>query len=230
MKIQIVSRLLFIVAIVGLVIFINPSNNTITMDSSDLVNDLVDAGIGGSESQIDADLLTHRTLIITTDINAISAQKTIKGLLLLNAIDSATPIDLYIRTEGGWVSDAFTIIDVMESISAPVNTHAVGGTFSAGAMILSAGTGTRYGYTYSDVMFHAGQYDDDDQYSVDKLDNERLMKFWKRHANIPTEWLTAEDEERLHLTSEEALEWGMIDQIKITAKHHMDFTVKTPVD
>jgi len=65
------------------------------MNSSDLVTDLVDAGIGGSESQIDADLLTHRTLIITTDINAISAQKTIKGLLLLNAIDSATPIDLY---------------------------------------------------------------------------------------------------------------------------------------
>ncbi|MFT4581548.1 MAG: ATP-dependent protease ClpP protease subunit [Gammaproteobacteria bacterium] len=75
-----------------------------------------------------------------------------KDLLLLDAIDSTAPIDLYIRTEGGWSNDAFSIIDVMQSMSAPVNTHAIGGANSSGAMILSADTGVRYGYPYSTIM------------------------------------------------------------------------------
>lgn len=215
MKNQILGSLLAIFVFLGIVLFMTRPETI--RDPSEIVDLLVDAGIEFSASQTDTDLLRYRKLVIATDINAASAQKTIKGLLLLNAMDSTAPIDLYIRTEGGWISDAFGIIDVMESISAPVNTHAIGGTHSSGAMILTAGTGVRYGYPYSSIMFHAGLYEDDGEYSENKLDNDRLTHFWKRHSHVPTEWITSEKESTYFLAPEEALKFGLIDQIKTDA-------------
>ena len=197
-------------------------------DHSDLVDLLVDAGLGASERQTDADLLKHRTIVITTDINAITAQRVIKGLLLLNAIDGTAPIDLYIRTEGGWISDAFGIIDIMESISAPVNTHAVGGAFSSGAMILAAGTGIRYGLPNSVVMFHAGKFGDGTEYSNDTIDDDRLLNFWKMHAQLPEAWLSQQKDQEYYLTPAEALEYDLIDQIEPKAVQPVDLTLHRP--
>jgi ATP-dependent Clp protease protease subunit len=211
MKSQIISGLVTIGIVVGLILYLNNPRDAV--HPADLVDALVDAGIQFSANQADTELRTYRKIVIATDINAVSANRTIKGLLLLDAIDSRAPIDLYIRTEGGWISDAFGIIDVMESIRAPVNTHAIGGTHSAGAMILAAGTGIRYGYPYSAIMFHAGLYEDDAPYSSDRIDNERLKRFWKRHARIPTEWITTRKEKTYFLGPEAALEMGLIDKI-----------------
>ena len=216
MKFQISNSLLALFTLMGLVLFKTTSRPTI--DPSDMVYYLVNSGIEFSENQMDVDLLKNRKLVITTQINAITAQRIIKSLLLLDTIDNTAPIDLYIRTQGGFVDDAFGIIDIMEYISAPVNTHAIGGTKSAGAMILAAGTGLRFAYPYSSIMFHAGLYEDDAaEYSSDKLGNNRLTGFWERHAHIPSEWLTEETDKYLYLSPEEALKWGLIDQIKTNA-------------
>ena len=131
------------------------------IDSYEMVDIMIDAGFGISGAQTDSDLLKTRTIVITTDINSITAQKVVKSLLMLDASGETKPIDLYVRTEGGWISDAFAIIDVMQSISAPVNTHAIGGAYSSGAMLVAAGTGIRYGHPNSCIMFHAGWYEDD---------------------------------------------------------------------
>ncbi|MBN2684317.1 MAG: ATP-dependent Clp protease proteolytic subunit [Pontiellaceae bacterium] len=220
MRLKIICRVLIALIIAGVVLAIGLSDDESAVDyePSEIIDILVDAGLGCSESQIDNDLLEHRKIVVTTDINAISSQRVIKGLLLLDAIDDTAPIDLYIRTEGGWVSDAFGIIDVMENIRAPVNTHAVGGAFSAGAMILAAGTGTRYGLPNCSIMFHAGLYEDDAEFSEDRLDNERLITFWKAHAHLPAEWLNQREDEAYYLTAEKALEYGIIDQIESKAK------------
>jgi len=135
MKTQIINRALAVFVIVVIVFYATQSYFTPQANgySSDIVDALVDAGIEFAPSPVDTDLLKYRKIVLATDINAASAQRTIRGLLLLDGIDSTAPIDLYIRTEGGWISDAFGIIDVIESISAPVNTHALGGTHSSGA-------------------------------------------------------------------------------------------------
>ena len=211
MKSQIIGWLVTIGIAAGIVFYFQASREA--ADPTDLVDALVDTGLQFSANRTDADLLQHRKIVIATDINGVSAAKTIKGLLLLDAIDPAAPIDLYIRTEGGWISDAFGIIDVMESIHAPVNTHALGGTHSSGAMILAAGTGTRYGYPYSSIMFHAGLYTEDGDYSGDKLDNERLKRFWESHSRIPAEWINSRKEKTYFFRAEAALKMGVIDQI-----------------
>ena len=192
-------------------------------DPSEIVDVLVDAGLEFAASPVEKELLTHRKIVINTGINASSAQRTIRALLLLDSIDPAAPIDLYLRTDGGWISDAFGIIDVIENITAPVNTHAIGGTHSSGAMILAAGTGTRYGYPYSSIMFHAGLYDDDSEYSEDIIDNDRLLQFWNLNASLPKKWMMTKKDTEYFLSPDQALEFGLIDQIKSNAAHSLQY-------
>lgn len=219
MKYQIIIRVFLFLALVGLITAIQLKNSNESFDYEDAIDYLVDSGFHPQPDSIDSDLLSHRKIVLAGDINTISARKTIKSLLLLNTADPAKPMDLYILTGGGWIDDAFAIIDVIESLSAPVNTHAIGATQSSGAMILSAGTGTRYGYPHSSIMFHAGRYPDDESpYSNDRLDNERIDAFLKQHAKIPEKWMTTEEEEFLYLSSEKALKWGLIDEIKTKAQ------------
>ena len=211
MKQNILRFILFLITI-GVVVGMTSSRTAPTatdIDASEIVDIMVDAGIEFSGSRSDIDLLKYRKIVITTDINAITAQRVIKGLILLDAIDD-TPIDLYIRTEGGWISDAFAIIDIMESINAPVNTHSIGGSYSSGAMILAAGTGIRFGLPNSSIMFHGGRYEDDSEFSDDKLDNDRLSRFWETHSQIPKEWLSGYKDKKYFLTSEDALKYGII--------------------
>ena len=210
-----VSRLLTVGLLVGgvyLVLRMQPE----PADPRDVVDYLADSGIELTPSPLELDLLEHRKIVMATDVNAAVAEKVIRSLLLLNARDGNQPIDLYIRTEGGWVSDAFGIVDVMESISAPVNTHAMGGTHSSGAVILAAGTGTRYAYPFSSIMFHAGLYDDDGPYGESTLDNRRLVDFWEQHAKLPAEWVHAEEEETYFLDPAKALELGVVDVVRGT--------------
>lgn len=216
MNTQITRSLVALIVVAAVIFFIVKTHiaSDTEYNPSVVIDTMVDAGIGHSQSQMDMALIKYRTIMVGTDINAGSAQTIIKALLLLNAMDSAAPIDLYIRTEGGWINDAFAIIDVIESIKAPVNTHAVGGTHSSGAMVLASGTGVRYGYPNSSIMFHAGLYDGDGQYSADKIDNDRIREFWKGHSGIPAKWLTISDEKKFFLTSAEALKFGFIDEIK----------------
>ncbi len=226
MKTQTIHRLLAVLVIVAIVFFVTKpyiapqSNNGPSDLAGDLVDALVDAGIEFAPSPTDSDLLKFRKIVIATSINAASAQRTIKRLLLLNAIDSTAPIDLYIRTDGGWIDDAFGIIDVIESINAPVNTHALGGTHSAGAMVLAAGTGVRYGYPYSSIMFHAGVeglYDGSEKYSAEEADYNRLSQFWERHSRVPNDWVTMKEDSTFYLSPDEALEFGVVDKIKAGA-------------
>lgn len=183
-------------------------------DAEEFADFLADSGIAFASSQVEVELLEYRKIVIATDINAASAARVIKSLLLLDALDPAAPIDLYIRTGGGWLSDAFAIIDTMQSIQAPVNTHAIGGTFSAGSMILAAGTGVRYGYPFSAIMFHAGLYEDDGQYGGDRLDNQRWVTFWQTYAQVPPGWVQTYDEQSFFIGPEDAVAFGIIDEVR----------------
>lgn len=184
------------------------------VEPEDIIDRFVDAGIEFTTSPVEAELLKHRGIVIGTDINGYATQRVVRALLLLDAQDSNRPIDLYVRTEGGWVDDAFSIIDVMESLKSPVNTHAIGGTHSSGAMILAAGTGVRYAYPYSSIMFHGGLYEDDGHYGENAIDNDRLVAFWERHAHLPSDWLHNDGEKSCFIGPEEALKLGIVDEIR----------------
>lgn len=178
---------------------------------------IIDYGIetGAHHAPLDpADpLLASRKIVITADINERTARDVVARLFHLAAIDPDTPIDLYVSTQGGWVDSAFTIIDAMRLIDPPVNTWAIGGCYSAGAMILSAGTGTRYSTDSAILMVHATMEDSEEPFSHGRIGLERYERLWHQTAALPEDWFPLLAESLYYLTPEEALEYGMIDEI-----------------
>ncbi len=66
-------------------------------------------------------------------------------------------------------------------------------------------------------MFHGGLeglYEGSEKYSEEEADYNRLSQFWKRHSRVPNEWVTMKEEKTFYLTPNEALGFGVIDQIK----------------
>ena len=68
--------------------------------------------------------------------------------------DSIEPINMVINSEGGCVYEMLAIVDYIKSLPVPVNTICRGKAFSAAAVILANGTGSRYASKHSTIMLH----------------------------------------------------------------------------
>lgn len=174
---------------------------------------LADSGNQVPHGSHDRALLAHRTVVLTRDVNANAAHHVIGSLLLLEKAAPGKPIELWIRTNGGWSEDAFAIIDVMETISSPVTTIAMGSTSSAGAMILAAGTGGRKALPNAVVMVHDNLSEDKGEYSLGRAERATELAFWKRTAKLPSDWFTQKGDFSYFLNAEQAMEFGLVDEI-----------------
>ncbi|MEM6601585.1 MAG: ATP-dependent Clp protease proteolytic subunit, partial [Verrucomicrobiota bacterium] len=180
-----------------------------------LANDLLaDSANSEQDEALDEKLLESRKIVITTDVNPHLSKQLIASLILLNKQDPDKPIDLYLRTEGGWISDAFAVVDTMNATSAPVNVYALGGTHSAGAIILAGATGRRVAFEHSVIMIHdnlskPGQ----EEYNSDLVDNQRIISFYRKHAKLPEDWFQGYGDKVYYLNSKQALRYGIIDEI-----------------
>jgi ATP-dependent Clp protease protease subunit len=162
----------------------------------------------------DDPLLKSRAILVTSNINESTANEVVARLFYLNAVDARRPIDLYLSTQGGWVDSAFTIIDTMNLIQAPVNTWAIGGCYSAGALILAAGTGRRYATENTVLMIHASLDEDAKRpYSYERLALERYERVWREHSDLPDEWFPMVGGEEYYLSPQQALEFKLVDEI-----------------
>jgi ATP-dependent Clp protease protease subunit len=163
----------------------------------------------------DDPMIASRQILVTENINERTTKDVVARLLYMNTLDPHRPIDLYLSTQGGWVDSAFTIIDAMQLIDAPVNTWAIGGCYSSGALILTAGTGRRYATPNSVLMVHASLDEDTKQsYSYERLALQRYERVWKRRASLPDSWFPMVGGEEYYLSPQEALEFKMIDEIR----------------
>jgi ATP-dependent Clp protease protease subunit len=78
----------------------------------------------------------------------------IRTILRNRAEEDEQPINMVINSDGGCVYEMLAIVDYMKSLPVPVNTICRGKAFSAAAVILASGTGTRYASKHSTIMFH----------------------------------------------------------------------------
>src|SRR5262249_28911847 len=92
-----------------------------------VVDELMAANPREADLRADDPMLKNRAILVTANIDEDTAKQVAARLLYLNAADPHRPIDLYLSTQGGWIDSAFTIIDAMDLIQAPVNTWAIGG-------------------------------------------------------------------------------------------------------
>jgi len=179
-----------------------------------VVDEYLSANPHVPELRADDPLLKSRKILITSNINEFTANEVAARLLYLGAADPHRPIDLYLSTEGGGGDSAFTIIDAMELIDAPVNTWAIGGCYSAGALILAAGTGRRYATADAVLMVHASLDEDTKRpYSYERLALQRYERVWREHAALPDDWFPLVGDEEYYLSAQEALQFRLIDEI-----------------
>tara|TARA_R100001244_G_scaffold113850_1_gene84324 strand:+ start:307 stop:924 length:618 start_codon:yes stop_codon:yes gene_type:complete len=140
--------------------------------------------------------------------------------LLQNRTDKTAPVNLMINSPGGDVHEMLGIIDYIESLEVKVNTICRGRAFSAAAIILACGTGTRMMSKRSTVMFHqsssfcGGKMSDITAY----LDNVRCLEksiydILAEKTNKDKEWWRENMKSDLYLTAEQLKEYNVIDSI-----------------
>ena len=100
-------------------------------------------------------IMEDRIILLGNEVNEDSMNVAIGEMLYLNSVSPTKPIQLFIMSPGGDVQAGLALIDVMNYISAPVYTYAIGRACSMGATILSAGAkGHRYALANAQIMVH----------------------------------------------------------------------------
>jgi ATP-dependent Clp protease protease subunit len=173
------------------------------------------------EMTLDDMLLENRIVFMIGEISYRLATEIIMKLLYLDNQKRGVEISLYINSPGGSVDDTMAIYDTMRFIGSPVATYCIGRAQSGAAIILAAGTkGKRHALPHAKVMLHqpwggiTGQAADikiqaEEIVRAKKMINEILAK----HTGLPIEKIAEETERDKYLTAQNALEYGLIDDV-----------------
>ena len=148
--------------------------------------------------------------------NIIQAQ-----LLFLESVDPSKDVQIYINSPGGSVSAGLGIYDTMQLISCDVATICTGLAASMGAVLLTAGAaGKRSALPHSRVMIHqplggaSGQASDIEITAREILKTKReLYEIISAHSGVAIEKIEQDADRDYWLTSTEAKEYGLIDEV-----------------
>ena len=166
-------------------------------------------------------LLKERVVFLVGPVEDNVANLIIAQLLFLESENPDKDIHLYINSPGGSVSAGLAIYDTMQFIQPDVSTMCVGQAASMGALLLSGGAvGKRFCLPHSQVMIHQplggfqGQATDVDIHAREILKaRARLNQIMSRHTGQTLEKIQHDTERDRFLTSEEAREYGLIDEV-----------------
>ena len=179
-------------------------------------------GRGERGMDIFSRLLRERIIFLGTAIDDHVASLVIAQLLFLEAEDPEKDINLYINSPGGSVSAGLAIYDTMKYIKADVATICVGLAASMGAILLAGGQDKkRSALPHSKIMIHQpwigglqGQTTDIEIHAKEMLKTrDTLYSILSSHTGKSMEQITKDCDRDHFLTSEEAKEYRLIDNI-----------------
>ncbi len=193
----------------------------------DIKNQLVpyvieQTGRGERGMDIYSRLLRERIIFIGTPIDDHIASLTIAQLIFLEAEDSEKDISLYINSPGGSVTSGLAIYDTMKYIKPDISTICVGMAASMGAILLTGGTaGKRSALPNSKIMIHQpwvgglqGQTTDIEIHAKEMLKTrDVLYQILANHTSKSIDQITKDCDRDYFLTSEEAKEYKLIDNV-----------------
>lgn len=166
-------------------------------------------------------LLSDRIIFLAEEVNDTTASLVVAQMLYLESQDPDKEIQFYINSPGGSVSAGMAIYDTMQYIKADVSTICVGMAASMGAFLLAAGTkGRRLALPNAEIMIHQpsagtrGQVTDMAIHVKRFEENKRrLNSILAANTGKPIEVIAADTERDNFMTAEEALAYGLIDQV-----------------
>ena len=166
-------------------------------------------------------LLNDRIVMLSEEVNDTTASLIVAQLLFLEAQDPDKDIQFYINSPGGSVSAGLAIYDTMQYIKPDVSTICIGMAASMGAFLLSSGAkGKRIALPNSEIMIHQpsggsrGQATDIQIQAGQILKiKQRLNKILAANTGKTVEEIERDCERDHFMTAEEALSYGIIDQV-----------------
>ncbi|MDJ0633303.1 MAG: ATP-dependent Clp endopeptidase proteolytic subunit ClpP [Xenococcaceae cyanobacterium MO_188.B29] len=199
------------------------SRNTLEVFSLNNVVPMVveQSGVGERAFDIYSRLLRERIVFLGTPIDDKVADSIVAQLLYLEAEDPEKDIQIYINSPGGSVYAGMAIYDTMQQIQPDIVTICYGIAASMGAFLLSGGTkGKRMALPSSRIMIHQplggaqGQAVDIEIQAKEILYiKKKLNDLIAEHTGQPVDKIAADTERDFYMSSTEAKDYGLIDQV-----------------
>lgn len=174
-----------------------------------------------------AKLFEERIIFLGTPISDDVANAVMAQMICLESMDPDRDIEIYINSPGGSFTALTAIYDTMQYIKPDVRTVCMGQAASAAAVLLAAGApGKRLAVPNARILIHQpytegtfGQASDIEIQANEILRMRALLeKLLSDHSNKSIEEVGQDIERDKILTSQQALEYGLIDSITASRK------------
>jgi ATP-dependent Clp protease protease subunit len=172
-------------------------------------------------------LFEDRIIFLGTPISDDIANAVMAQLLCLQQMDAERDIEIYINSPGGSFTALTAIYDTMRYIKPDVRTVCLGQAASAAAVILAAGTkGKRLALPNSRILIHQpateGGYGQSSDIEIQAREILRIRSLMEQmlaeDTGKTTEEVSRDIERDKYLTAEQALDYGIIDEVLTSLK------------
>jgi ATP-dependent Clp protease, protease subunit len=166
-------------------------------------------------------LLNERIIFIGTPIDDQIANLVVAQLIHLESEDPEKDIQIYVNSPGGQVYSGLAIYDTMQYVKPDIQTTCIGIAMSMGAIILAGGAkGKRVALPNAKILIHQvsggfqGQATDIEIQARETINlKRRLEEILALHTDKPAEQVAKDMERDYFMTSQEAQEYGIIDNV-----------------
>jgi ATP-dependent Clp protease, protease subunit len=176
---------------------------------------------GARQVDLYSRLLSARIILLTGPVNDDVADVIVSQFFYLESEDPNKDIFFYLNSPGGAVTAGLAIYDTMQYVSCDVATICLGQAASMGAVLLAGGTkGKRMAFPNARMMIHQPLGGAEGQASDMEIQVKEMCRVKKRlneilveHTGQPLEIIERDTDRDFFLTAEEAVSYGLIDQI-----------------
>lgn len=186
-------------------------------------------GYGERHYDIFSRLLKDRIIFIGTPVDDTVSNLVIAQMLFLQNENKSQDINLYINSPGGSITAGLAIYDTMQFVQCDVATYCIGQAFSMAAILLAAGTkGKRFGLPHTRIMLHqpwGGMKGTATDIGIQAEEILRLKKNLNdilcKHTGQPLERVERDVDRDFYMSSDEARNYGLIDEVVESLKEKM---------
>jgi len=184
---------------------------------------------GGTKMDVNSRLLKDRIIMIGKQVDDEMANVVVAQLLYLANENPEADITMYINSPGGSISSGMAIFDTMEFIPCDVATVCFGMAASMGAFLLGAGAkGKRRALPNSRIMIHQplggarGQAADIEIQAKEILFvRAQINSYIAEFTGQPIDKVESDCDRDFYLTPEQAVDYGIIDEVVKTKTSHI---------
>jgi len=169
---------------------------------------------------IDIKFLEQRKIFLNGQVDGKSAKHIVDRLMYLD-MENDKPIELFINSPGGFVTDGFAIYDTIKAIKSPVYTICSGLAASMGSILLSVGEkGHRYIQPHAKVMIHQPLGGAQGQATNIEIQAQEILKIKELSAKILSENCGQDYDKVMKdfsrdywMDAKESVDYGIVDKV-----------------